>query len=197
MMVIGNLREPLPVLDPIDGDALRLGHHVEVAVVVVPDVLLVQTWNASRGTFALVLLAHVPIGHQIESIRIDTGGQQNDIIQETLGLSVVAADHLIDQFHQPLSSQHFSGVESTIDPNHRLSSRCQLASLIIGQISGQCQPPGDLLVLIQPLMILGRGNDRHPHRTTFGGFADLLERHPGRLLTEFLPIRYQLLVVCQ
>ncbi len=47
MLIVNDLRKPFPVEHAVDGFGLRLSNHVEVSVVVMSDILLVQTGKSS------------------------------------------------------------------------------------------------------------------------------------------------------
>ncbi len=54
-----------------------------------------------------------------------------------------------------MRAQHFGGVDSAIDPNHRLAFVRQGVRLIVGETFGMRELLRDLLVMVQLLLILG------------------------------------------
>ena len=91
--------------------------------------------------------------------------------------SSVAADELIDRLHQLLRAEHLGGMQAAVDPDDRLAVARELPRLVVGQPLGQCEPPGDVLVLLQVLVVLRRGDDRHQLVAALGGLADALHGH--------------------
>ncbi len=61
VVVIDDLRKPFPIRDPVHVFRFRLGRHVEVAIVVVPHVLLIQHGNPRRRTLFGNGITHVPV----------------------------------------------------------------------------------------------------------------------------------------
>ena len=195
VMVVHDLREPLAVEDPVDVHRLRLVHHVEVAVVVVADVLLVEPRQLAGAAILLVRLAHVPVGDQLHAIGIGVRREDDDVLQDALRLFVVLADELVDGFDQLLRAQHFAGVQAAVDPDHGLAFLGQRLGLVVGQALGLREPARDLLVAFQLLEVLGRGDDRHQLVAAFGGLADRLHRHAIRFGVELAHVLRELGVV--
>ena len=61
MVVVYDLREPVVEKHPIDRFGFRLIGHVEVAVVVVTDILLIKPRQSGGRSLQRVLVAHVPV----------------------------------------------------------------------------------------------------------------------------------------
>ncbi len=57
--------------------------------------------------------------------------QDDDVVEDSPGLGVVAGDHLINRFDQRLGAKHFTRVQPTVDPNNRFTFLRQLASLFL------------------------------------------------------------------
>ena len=87
------------------------------------------------------------------------------------------ANELIDRLHQLLRAEHLGGVKAAVDPDDRLAVARELARLVVGQALGQRQAAGDVLVFLQVLVVLGRGDDRHQLIAALGGLADALDGH--------------------
>ena len=127
-----------------------------------------------------IRIAHVPVGDQLHAVGIGVDGQDDHVAQEAHRLFVGAADELIDRFHQLLRAEHFGGVQAAVDPHHRLAVASELPRLFVGEALGEREPLGDVLVLLQVLVVLRRGDDRHQLIAALGGLADALQRSCGR-----------------
>jgi hypothetical protein len=131
MMVVNNLRKPLVIENAVDCFRFRLRSHVEVTIVIVTYILLIKPRHTRSRPFCRIRFTHVPVGNQIHSVRVDANGQENHVFQEARGLSIVQANHLIDQLHQLLRAEHFRGMQTSIDPDDCLALRCQRTRLLI------------------------------------------------------------------
>ena len=60
--------------------------------------------------------------------------------------------------------------------------------------AGPVQLLRDLLVAIELLEVLRRGDDRREMRPALFGLADLHDLHPGRFLVDLLPVGLELIV---
>src|SRR5688572_22130412 len=76
MMVVNDLWKPFLVEDAVDCFGLGLSNHIKVAIVVVTDVLLVKPGHTRSGAFRWIRLAHIPVGNQVESVRVDANSQK-------------------------------------------------------------------------------------------------------------------------
>ena len=90
MMVVDDLREPLVVQDAVHVDRLGLARHVEVAVVVVADVLLVSARQPDERAQQRIALAHVPVRDELVAVRVGVHGQHDHVAQEAQRLGVGA-----------------------------------------------------------------------------------------------------------
>ncbi len=122
-------------------------------------------------------------------------GQNDDVVQNAQRLGIVAAHHLPDEFHQLLRAQNFRGMQTAIDPNHRLAFMRQRARFVVGEPFGERQLARDFLVMLQLLVIFGRGDDGHPLRAALFGLADLDQLHAIGLGGQFLPPGGELCVI--
>ena len=188
VMVVHHLRIPIPVHDPGHILGFRLGHHIGIAVVVVTDVLLVQSRNPAAPAFRRLRFPHVPVRYEFHAVRIGVCREEDVVVEEPHGLTVVAAHHLIDRLHELMGSQHLGGMQSAVDPHYRLAFPGKLSRLVVRQPFGQRQPAGDLLVPGQVPVVLRRGDDRHQMRPSFRGLADLHQNHSGGLTFELPPV---------
>ena len=121
VMVVHDLREPLEVHRAVHVRALGLRRHVEVAVVVVTDVLLIEPRQAGSGSARRLRLAHVPARHQLHAVGVRMHGQDDQIVQEARRLGVGAGDELIHGLDQLMRAEDFSRVQPAVDPDHALA----------------------------------------------------------------------------
>ena len=148
MVVVDDLREPLLVEDAVHVDRLGLAREVEVAIVVVADVLLVGPWEPGQRAQRRFALAHVPVRDQFMTVRVGVDRQHDDIAEEPERFRVRAADQLIHGLDELLRTQHLAGVQPAIDPDDCLSFGRERACLIVGQAFSQRQPAGNISIAI-------------------------------------------------
>jgi hypothetical protein len=98
VVVVDDLRIPLAVHHPVHVPRFGQVGHVEVAVVVVPRVVLVQDREIARGPLLGVVAAHVPVGHQFVAIGIRMHEQDDDLVEDAQRLSVIPRNELIYSF---------------------------------------------------------------------------------------------------
>ena len=111
VMVVHDLREPLVVEHAIHVRALGLTRHVEVAIVVVPDVFLVQARDA--GPLAALLrrrVPHVPARHQFHSVRVRVHGKDDRVVEDPHRLRIRPAGQLIHGLHQLMRAENLGRV---------------------------------------------------------------------------------------
>ena len=99
MVIVDDLREPLPVHDAVVVLRLVLIRHVKVTIVVVTDILLVETRNV-HVPLERVGVLHVPARDELHAVWIDLHGEDDVVVQDALRLLVVAAEKLIDRLHE-------------------------------------------------------------------------------------------------
>ena len=133
MLVVHDLRQPLPVEQPVDDPRLLLRLHVEVAVVVVADVLLVQP----RHRAVLVRRAEraaVPVDHHVQAVRVDRRQQhEDDVVADRLHLGRFLGRHAPAEQHRVLRRRHLARVQAVVDPDDRLALPRQRPRLVVGQ----------------------------------------------------------------
>ncbi len=154
MMVVEDLRKPLVIEDAIDVLGLRLRRCEEVAVVVVPDVLLIKARQVRQGPFRRVAVAHVPIGDQVVTVRVRVHEQDDRVVEKAHRLLVGTADHLVDHLRELLRAQRFGRVQPAVDPDDCLAFLRERSRLLVVQAFGQRKTAGDLLVMREPLVVL-------------------------------------------
>ncbi len=136
-----------------DGLGLRLGVHVEVAVVVVADVLLVKDRNSAHGAFGRLFVPHVPVGNEVEPVGVGRHGQENDVVEDAPGLGVVRADHPPDELDELLGAEDLRRVETAVDPDNGLALGGEAARVGFAYAFGQSQACRDVLVAGQPTVV--------------------------------------------
>jgi len=153
MVVVDDLRKPLAVQDAVHVDRLGLRRHVEVAVVVVPGVLLIQPWQAGERPLHRIGLAHVPASGKLLAVRIAVHQQDDVVAQDAHRLGVGAADELIGGLDQLLTAEDLAGVQPTVDPHDRLAFRREGARLVVGQPFRVRKTLRYFLVPLEPLKV--------------------------------------------
>ena len=117
---------------------LRLVHHVEVAVVVVADVLLIEPRQLAGAALASAFGLRM---YQSETSSMPSGlacaARMIDVAQDAHRLFVGLARELVDGLDQLLRAEHFGGVQAAVDPDHRLAFLGQRARLIVGEALGR------------------------------------------------------------
>ena len=160
-----------------------------------PDVLLVESGDSPAPALGGLRHPHVPVRYQLHAVGVGVHRQQDDVIQEPQRFPIVAAEHLVDGFHQLVGTEDLRGVQSAVDPDDGLALLGQGAGVVIRQPLGEGQPPGNVLVPGEVPVVFRRRDDGHEMGASFGGPADLLEHHARRLALELAPVCFQLGVV--
>ncbi len=196
VMVVDDLREPLEVLNPRDVHRLGLIQHVEVTIVVVTDVLLIETRDV-HVALERVRVLHVPVRDELHPVRIRVNGQDDQVVQEAHRLRIGAADQLIRRLDQLVRAEDFGGVETAVEPDDgfAFARRARVASSSVP--SPIARRRDDVLVAVELLEVLRRRDDRHELRATFGRLPDLLHDHAVGLGVDLLPVFLELIVVRQ
>ena len=196
VMVVHDLREPLAIQNPVHVRGFRLVHHVEVAVVVVADVLLIEARQLRRCCAASRSALRM---YQSETSSMPSGlacvARMITSLRMRMRLFVVLAGELVDGLDQLLRAEHFGGVQAAVDPDHRLAFLGERARRVVGEALGLRQAARDLLVAIELLEVLGRGDDRHQLIAALGGLADRLDDHAIGFGIELLHVLGELGVV--
>ena len=121
-------------------------------------------------------------------------GDDDHVAQDARGLLVGAAHELIDGLDQLMRADDFRRVQAAVDPDDRLAFFRQCARLRLVDAPGPVQLLRDLLVAIELLEVLRRGDDRGEMRPALFGLADLDDLHPGGFLVDLLPVGLELIV---
>ena len=102
--------------------------------------------------------AIVPVRHEIHPVRVDRHEQQDHVVQDPHRLRVGPAGRLVGDLEEVLRGDALGDMsESAVDPDHRLALCRQLLRLFVGQPLGVREPLGDVLVVGEVLLVLGRG----------------------------------------
>ena len=189
MVVVHDLRVPLAIHHAIDVGGLGERRHVEVPIVVVPRVLVVENGDVH------VPVLHVPVRDEVHAVRVDEHAQLDDVVQEAHGLFVGSAHHLPHVLQELLGAEGFGGVQSAVDPHHRLALFGEGSRRVVGEPLGVGKSARNCLVARKLLVICRGGDDGHEHRPPLRALADIDDVQARRLFFELLPVRNQLLVV--
>ena len=157
-----------------------------------PDVFVVEARKAIHGSLERVGFAHVPVGHQLLAVGVGVDAEDDVVVQNAHGFRVSAAHQLIDRLHQLLGPNSFGCVQTTVNPDDSLAVVRKLFGLGFGHALGCGQSADDGLVLGEILDVLGRGDDCHVVRPTFGGLADFDQFHTVGFDRKLLPVGFQL-----
>ncbi|MNN14035.1 hypothetical protein D3C81_1270880 [compost metagenome] len=193
-MVVDNLRIPARVHRQIQIARFLQRRHVEVAIVVVPGVLLVKTRWLVEHPLGRHRLTHVPIRIQLLAVGIGVHQQHDGVVENAPCFSIIAARQLPHRFDQLMRADGFIGMQATIDPHHRLASRGQCTRRRIA-VARTRQTLGDAAVFLQPRQVGRRRCDQHQLRAPFGRPAKLHQPETVRRSSDAAEVRLGLRVV--
>ncbi len=195
VVVVHDDGEPLAIHHLVRVDALRHVHHVEVAVVVVADVLLIEPRDAVGRPLLLVGLAHVPVRHELHAVRVDERAQDDGVAQDPQRLGIGLRVQPVDRFDQLLRAKHLGRVQAPVDPDDRFAVPRELPRLVVGDAVGERELAVRLLDERQLPVILRRRDDRRHLAAAFLGLPDLDDLHALGLRIHLLEIVEVLRVV--
>ena len=141
VVVVDDLREPEVV--EVARHVARLGHveHVPVAVVVVPDVLVVQLRQRRRLVRRPAVLV-VPAHDDVQAVGVhDRDLKQDHVVADPLHLVALLRRHLPRQLRRMLRVRHFGSVQPAVDPDDRLSFARKRARLFVRHAARERQAP--------------------------------------------------------
>ena len=194
MVYVDDLRLPLP---PRACDHARLDHvqHIAVAVVVVPDVLLVelvQRAHLVRGANVLP----VPVGDDLLPVGIDTRPEEDHrVVKDRLRARLVGlAQQVIRELDRVLRPRDLARVESAADVDEDLPLASQRARFGAGEPGGMREPLRDLTQPRQVREILARRDDGERPVTAGRRLADLDQADAVTRLRESLEVADRLVV---
>ena len=177
--------EPLgdPVAEQQRGYVARLDRvlHEGVAVVVVPDVVVVEP----RLLRSFVFRTHpavVPLVHQVHSVRIHRGDQDRDgVIENLVDPGIVTGGETPDDFRRRLARRHLVRVECvTLEEDH-LAAGDRGVDLILGMPARILEHRVHPLVVVEPREVLRGGDIQHEKRAAERRRADVLDPDPVAL----------------
>ena len=153
---------------------LLLREHEPVAVVVVPDVLVVQVRIGARERRPLGL---VPvIDDQVLPVGILGGHQKDDdVVEDLLDVGAVVGRQPVRDLDQRLRVADFRRVDRAVDEVERAPFLRQPLRLGLGQPARIGQPPVDLDEPVQLRQVLRRADRRQHVRIPHRRLAALLE----------------------
>ena len=138
VMVVDDLRIPLAKEDAAFVGGFGHVVHVVVAVVVVADVLLPETWGAAGGAVGDasggVGLALVPVGDEVEAVGVDEDAEDDVVVEEAKGFGIGEGVELVDGLDELLGSYGFAGVEAAVDPDDGFAFFGESVSFGVGEI---------------------------------------------------------------
>lgn len=195
MVVVDDAGEPLDGHLAVHVGGFYLAGEEKIAVVVVADVLLVEPGEVRHAALEGIFFAHVPVGDEFLAVGVGQDAEDDVVVEDTESFGVVAADELVDGLHKLLGADGFGGVEATVDPDYGFAGLGEVMGLSFGDALGQSEAAGDVFVLLEVLLVLGRRDDRHVVSSAFCGFADIDQFHAVGFGGQFLPVRFELGVV--
>ena len=170
--VVHDLRIPLDEEDAVLVRRLGHVHRDRVAIIIVTDVFVVEARECLEGALGDVFFAHVPVGDELDTVGIRDGHEQDHVVEETHGFRIGAAGHLVNHLGERLGVHRLGGVEAAVDPDDGFAFFGEFLRFVVGEALGAGEAHGDVAVVFELLVILGRGDDRHVLRAAFGGVAD-------------------------
>ena len=118
------------------------------------DVVLPKQRDVLRGALGRIGQAHVPVRNQFHAIGVGVRGENDNIVQNSHGLGIVARHHLVHKFHQLMCAQNFGSVQSAVNPHHCFAFVGQPPGFIVGESFSQRQFPSYFLVARELLVVL-------------------------------------------
>ncbi len=134
VLVEKDLREPLVVEDVVHHPGFLLGEHVEVAVVVVADVVVVEPGHAAALEGGAEVLV-VPVDHQYLAVGVDGGDDDHDdVVEPGEQLGVGGGGDVVGEFHRHLGGADFGGVNGAGDQDDGLACGDESLGCFFGQV---------------------------------------------------------------
>ena len=189
------LRKPLVVGGVRHRPRLFLREHVPVAVVVVPDVSVVEPRHTSAFVLRADVLA-VPLGHHDLSIGIQRGHQQqNHIAQSTQRLRIFSGDECVRPLHRHLRRADLSRMDIACHQQDHFAVTHEAIYFLLRTSTRVGQLMRDLLILGLVLQILF-GRDRGEDEVVIQrSRTHILHLNPRRLRCQVLEIGNDLVIV--
>ncbi len=194
VMVVHDLREPFDEQLAVHVGGFLHVRHVEIAIVVMADVLRVEPRQARHAALQRILFAHVPRRDEFLSVGIRERIEPDDVVQKPHRFRIVAAGHLIHHFHFLLRADRLGGMQSAIDPDDGFAFARQRVRLIVGQSLGMRKPRRNFLIVIELLQVLWRRNDHHVLPPAFFGRPDIDQPAAVAFRRDLVPVFVELCV---
>ena len=191
--VVDDFGKPLFVQHARDETRLHLRQHEPVAVVVVPDVLVVQPWQ--RATLiASALVAAIPADNRIETIGIHRRDHQHDDrIEEHAQIGI--GDEPISERHAHLARCDFGRVNVVADQHHRRLRTPEAREDRVAQAPRIGEQRLRALDLCQPRLIGGRCNHHEQERAPFRRAPQRIDTHVAAALRQRVHVSADLLPI--
>ena len=186
------VNEPLgdPVAEQQRGHVLRLDRvlHEGVAVVVVPDVVVVEPRLLRRFVFR-THPAVVPLVHQVHAVGIHRGDQDRDgVVEDLVDPGIVAGGETPDDLRRRLARRHLVRVERvTLEEDH-LAVGDGLIHLRLRVSARVLEDRVHPLVVVEPREVFRGGDVQHEKRTAERRNAHVLDPDPVALRADELVV---------
>ena len=161
-------------------DDTRLDHveHVGIAIVVVPDILLIELRQAGE-LVRRADIRHVPLAHHLLAIGVDRRPEhEDDVVENCLGSDLVhlrPIDEVVGEQWRVLGPCDFCRVQAAVDVHERLALTRELTRRRVGEPGGMRQALRNLAIALDLLEILRARNEREVHRPALARLAGLDE----------------------
>ena len=196
VVVVDDLREPLPVEHL--GDHLCLLHvvHEPVAVVVVAHVFLVEHRRRARLVRRAEVFA-VPGHDELQPVGVDDRHEEgDDLVAHLLHLGRLFRGDAVGQLRRHLRRGAFCGVHARIKPDDRFALSGQLAGFCFRQ-TRRGEGRADLAVAVQAFEVFLRRDEQQLDRPSVGGLTDFYHLDPLGGSVQLLVKRKHLAVIGQ
>ena len=153
MLIIDDLREPVVIELPRHRLRLDLRQHVPVAIVVVPDIVMIELRDARHLELA-AHIRHIPVGDDIQAVRVHVRHQEDDrVLPHTPGLRGLVRHEVARHLRHQLPVRDLRRVQPAVDPHDRDAFPRERPRLLLGEnrpvafvrIAGVGERPRDLL----------------------------------------------------
>ena len=129
------------------------------------------------------------------AVRVGVDEEDDHVVEDAHRLGVGAAEQLVDRLGHRLGAERLGRVQAAVDPHHRLALGGELRGLLGRDAVRVGQSLRDVAVVVELLVIGGRGDDRHQLAALLGRVADVHDLEAVRFLLEFGEVVGVLLVV--
>ena len=126
MMIVNDLRKPFQEHLPVHAGSFRHVRHIEITIVVVPDVLVIKLRKALQTALQRVRFAHVPVGNQFLAIGVRRHAKDDVVVEKTHRIHIGSAQQLVYGFNELLGTNGLIGVQAAINPDDGFTLARQL-----------------------------------------------------------------------